>query len=169
MVGAMKRICAWCQKSLGEVESSLVDKHAISHGICRECALDVVSRSGLPLQEFLDALGVPVLVADPDMRIKTANKPAREILKKELSRIEGFRCGNVLNCHWALLPEGCGNTICCGNCAVRETVTETFETGQTIVKRLAQLNHEPEGQKINLLISTELFGNVVLLRIDEVS
>jgi hypothetical protein len=48
-------------------------------------------------------------------------------------------------------------------------VTETFETGQTIVKRLAQLNHEPEGQKINLLISTELFGNVVLLRIDEVS
>ncbi|MFH0960922.1 MAG: hypothetical protein V1897_19735 [Pseudomonadota bacterium] len=165
----MKRICAWCKKSLGEVESNFDDEHAVSHGICPECALNLVSSSGLPLQEFLNDLGVPVLVTDAEIMIKTANRQAREILNKELSQIEGFACGNVINCEWARLPEGCGNTIGCGDCAVRQTVTETFKTGQTVLRRLVEINHQPGSQKINLLISTELVGEVVLLRIDELS
>lgn len=144
------------------------DERAVSHGICRECAVKLVSESGLSLQEFLDDLGVPVLVTEPDMNVIMASKQVREVLNKDLLRDHGFRCGNVLNCYWAQLPEGCGNTVCCPDCAIRQTVAETFETGQTIVSRHVELNHQPSGQKILLLISTELVGEVVLLRIDEV-
>ena len=40
----MKRVCAWCKKSLGDVESNFEDEHAVTHGICKECAIKVTSQ-----------------------------------------------------------------------------------------------------------------------------
>ena len=38
----MKRVCAWCQKSMGETEP-LEDK-SITHGMCPECYEDNVAK-----------------------------------------------------------------------------------------------------------------------------
>jgi len=40
----MKRVCSWCKKELGYVKSNLEDKQAVTHGICKECAIKVVSQ-----------------------------------------------------------------------------------------------------------------------------
>ncbi|HNY66709.1 MAG TPA: hypothetical protein PKM41_14850 [Deltaproteobacteria bacterium] len=34
----MRRICAWCGRDLGRVETSLYPDSIVSHGICSTCA-----------------------------------------------------------------------------------------------------------------------------------
>jgi PAS domain-containing protein len=123
----------------------------------------------MPLRAFLDGLGVPVLLVDPEGNIKTASRDARKILSKDLPEIEGYRPGEVFECANAMLPGGCGKTSHCSGCAIRRTVTDTFETGKSHEKVKAYLKQETGGarQRLSLLISTEKVGEVVLLRIDE--
>jgi len=166
----MKRVCAWCGKDLGVVETDFDSQHAVSHGICEQCAFHLVAQLGMPLQEYLDGLEVPVLVVDDDVNVKTANRQARELLQKELPAIEGYKGGDVFECDYSRLPEGCGKTVHCSACAIRGTVTDTFKTGMTHVSVPACLHRiaGEENQEISLLISTELVNGVVFLRVDRV-
>ena len=118
---------------------------------------------------FLDSLNAPVVIVTETGDIKTANKQAQELLQKKLSDIEGFMGGKVFECAYSKLPEGCGNTIHCSGCTIRNTVMDTFQSGISHKKKPAYLNvGDPEKpQKIDLLISTEKAGAVVFLRIDE--
>ena len=166
----MKKVCAWCGKDLGVVETNFDSQHDVSHGICEQCAFHLFAQLGMPLQEYLDGLGDPILVVNGDVNVKTANRRARELLQKELPAIEGYKGGDVFECEYARLPEGCGKTAHCSACAIRRTVTDTFKTGITHVKVPACL-HRMEGagnREIHLLISTELVNGVVLLRVDRV-
>ena len=75
-----------------------------------------------------------------------------------------------MECAYAKLPEGCGNTKHCVACTIRNNVMATFETGRSLRQVPAFLNRiERYGvHQIRFLISTERVEEVVLLRIDEV-
>jgi hypothetical protein len=93
------------------------------------------------------------------------------MLGKNLSRIEGYRGGDVFECAYARLPEGCGKTVHCSGCTIRNTVIKTFATGINYIRTPAFLfkNSNRKVKKYDLYISTEKVGDIVLLRIDEMS
>jgi hypothetical protein len=163
------RICAWCKKELGESSSS-EEQQVITHGICDECALNLRAQMGIPLQEYLDGLKAPVLLVDSDVKVLTANAAVRGLIGKELDYIEGFKGGDVFECAFARLPGGCGKTVHCSGCAIRRTVMDTFRTGESHVRTPAYLNQQvlSETRCLDLSITTEKVGDVVLLRIDRI-
>ena len=124
----------------------------------------------MPLSDFLDGLGLPVLVADGDGVVELANRPLLELLDKDPSQVRGQRGGNVFECAYARLPEGCGRTVHCSGCAIRSAVTETFITGKSLHKVRAYLNRDTDAElsQLGLLISTEKAWGMVLLRIDRI-
>ncbi len=159
------RTCALCKKT---VSPDAIAQRTITGGICEECLEHVKALSGMPLRDFLDTLGVPVLVVDSDMVVKMANKPVLALLGKNFSQVRGQRGGDVFECAYARLPEGCGRTVHCSGCAIRRAVTETFTTGRSLHRVLAYLNRDAVTQflQLGMLISTEKVWDMVLLRID---
>jgi len=164
----MRIVCGWCGAELGTRESDVHPADAITHGVCPECAHHLFSQMGLPMREYLNGLAAPVAVVDETGRVVTANAMARELLHKELEEIEGLAGGDVFECAYARLPEGCGNTIHCSGCAIRRTVMATHETGQGRLHEPATLYAGPQEDitPVDLLISTEKAGDIVLLRVD---
>jgi hypothetical protein len=135
-----------------------------------ECLEHVGARGGTPLLDFLDSLDVPVVVTDGDVVVKQANKPLLKLFGKELSQVTGYRGGDVFECEYAHLPEGCGRTVHCSGCAIRRSVEETFTTGKSLRNVQAYLNRDmvTQFQQLGLVISTEKAWGAVLLRIDHV-
>ena len=166
----MKRICAWCKKKLGSVDSRSDTENVITHGICANCGENLMFQLGVELEEFLNSLAQPVVLVNGTGTIVTGNDHARKLLRKGPAEIEGYRGGEVFECAYARLPEGCGNTMHCSGCTIRRTVMETYGTGKSFLRVPATLNtntlQKPE--RIKLLISTEKIAELVLLRIDEI-
>ena len=164
----MKRICAWCKRGLGTISSELHAEDIITHGICDECQKKLLGPQKVAWLEFLDSLNMPVVVIDATVHVATANKSARILLQKDLPEIEGILGGVVFECAYSLLPEGCGNTVHCSGCTIRNTVMDTFKTGSSHLKVQVSLTHgtPDNNQEIFFLISTEKVMDAVLLRID---
>ena len=165
----MKQVCAWCNKELGTIDSHADSGNVITHGICESCKNNALFQLGVDLRVFLNSLEQPVVMVNQNAAVISVNDEASKLLHKELKDIEGYQGGDVFECAYARLPEGCGNTIHCSGCTIRRTVMKTFETGKSFYRVPATLNREnPENpQKFILLISTEKLNDMVLLRIDK--
>ena len=163
----MKSICAWCKKDLDNHQPPSGDETPISHGLCPECAFHIRASGGMLLQSFLDGLKAPIVLVDGDGVVVTANGEARAMLGKTSIQINGFRGGEVFECEYAYLPEGCGSTVHCSGCTIRNTVMDTLQSGKSHEKTPAYLNQREAG-RIAFLISTEKVGDYVLLRVDDV-
>lgn len=126
--------------------------------------------SGEIFEEFLDSLQVPVFVVDANARVLTANSFARDMVSMDQEQITGRLGGEVFRCEYYDLPGGCGQTIHCKTCTIRNTVMETFETGKPCIRIPAcqDLDTIAGPRKVNLFISTEKSCNMVLLRIDDI-
>lgn len=166
----MKRICAWCRMELHGGDLQAGPENVITHGICEGCKENMRFQMGVELQVFLDSLGVPIVVVNPDGTIVTGNNQARTLLRKGSEEIEGYKGGEVFECEYARLPEGCGKTTHCSGCTIRRTVMETYGTGKSFLRVPARLDRGTSGdpEKMNLLISTEKLADLVLLRIDKI-
>jgi len=166
----MKRVCAWCHTDLGTVDSERHSEDAVTHGMCDACSEYIFSQMGTSLQKFLNGLNAPILVVNSEGCVMTANEKACVILGKELKDIEGYMGGEVIECAFARLPGGCGNTVHCKSCTIRNSVTETFATGNSLLKVPAYRDIETVTgiRTFCFLISTEKVRDVVLLRIDEI-
>jgi len=166
----MERMCAWCGKHMGITPAESPSESVITHGICRECANKIYAARSFELTSFLDRLDVPVLVVDENGDVQAANKQARMFLGKEFSDIVGYQGGDVFSCAYAKLPQGCGNTVHCSGCTIRNTVMDTMQSGISHSKIQAYLKQgmPDDCVMLDLLISTEKFKGVVLLRIDKV-
>ena len=164
----MKRECAWCGGSLEDIENH-ADKTPITHGICDSCAKKLLSQPSESLHEFLDRLGIPVLLCDNKNNISAANSLASDILGKKLTIIETNRIGDVLECIYADNPEGCGNTVHCKSCTIRRTILETYSSGNNKerVKAYPDTQFGDKDKDLCFEISTEKVGEFVLLRIDD--
>ena len=159
--------CAVCHR---DMPLDTGESRAITGGICGECLDLFGARAGVPLLDFLDGLGMPVLVVDRDVVATFANRPLLDLLGKDLPRVKGHRGGDVFECAYAQLPGGCGNTYHCSGCAIRRAVTETFTTGKSLRNVPAYLNRDMATLMLQLalIISTEKAWGMVLLRIDHI-
>lgn len=167
----MKCLCSRCRCLINEDSADTAAERIITHGVCDKCA-DLVLWPNRPLlTDFLDGFDAPVAVVNSLGVVLTANRLARTLLQKELPDIEGFQGGNVFECAFAKLPEGCGMTLHCDGCAIRNTVMSTMVSGKSCLNVPAGLSRGTtnEHQDIRFVISTEKVREVVLLRIDNVS
>ena len=165
----IKRTCSICQAELGPpLEPEIPEVHT-SHGICQDCLEEYLKGEGMPMGDFLDSLPAPIFIVDGEGRVQTANRLGREAVSKDLGQIEGYLGGEVFQCHYATLPGGCGNTLHCKSCVIRNTVMKTHETGEACVRVPAcqDLDTFAGPRTIRFLISTEKVGDVVLLFIDD--
>ena len=167
----IKKVCAWCHKDLGEFPARVQAERPITHGICDECSEQLLAESGEAMDIFLDRLEVPVLLLGEGVDVLTGNKAAREILGKSLPRVPGERLGNIVECVYSQLPEGCGRTVHCRSCTVRKTVLETFKTGKSLekIKAYPDVQLGSSRKSLNLEVTTQKMGRFVLLRIDRLS
>ena len=166
----MKNICAWCKKELGEdLLSSDNSNYQITHGICKSCKEFFFSNQTNTLDEFLNKLDTPVLMVNEHGDVLLANSHAQQTLKKDLLAIKNYKLGDIMECAWAKLPEGCGHTVHCVACTIRNNINATFASGKSL-ERVPAVLHRSNGKMhhIDFLISTEKVDNVVLLRIDDV-
>ena len=169
----MENVCAWCEAKLDSPSNfqsnSSSASGAVSDGFCHACARELAAQIGTTLPEFLDDLDLPTIVFDSQTRLVKANHVACKLLGKKEVEVQGALGGDVFECAYARLPEGCGRTIHCSGCAIRRSVEDTFRTGNAHRRIPATLNHacdDESTEQVRFLISTELVGGVVLLKID---
>jgi len=139
--------------------------------MCSECATFLRSnKPGRTLRDFLDSLPVPVLAVDDQAHVQIVNAAAEDLLGRPRPALEGHLGGDVMQCAYARLPGGCGQTAHCKACTIRRTVMATHETGRTQVAVTArQTIQTPEGPEARrVIVSTRKQGELVLLRLDEV-
>jgi PAS domain-containing protein len=167
----MKRTCARCKKELAAQVFRPDRDNRITGGICGDCLQQIFMDRPRRGREILDSIGAPVLLLDKGYRIMAANKPARKILARPLADIENFLPGEAMECINARLPGGCGQTVHCQACALRNTLNKTIMTGVDLEKVPAYQDvYQKDGSVARrlLLISTEKLEDFILLRIDEV-
>jgi hypothetical protein len=166
----MRKVCAWCKKEMAGSEQYSADGD-ITHGICSLCSLEFSRNIPKTAQQILDMITEPIFLLDNEGIVKSANSSGRKLIGKEYGQIRDHLSGDVLECAYAALPEGCGQTEHCMTCAIRNTVMDTLATGKSYTKVPAfQSINTPDGVKImRFYVSTEKLDEHILLRIDEVT
>lgn len=164
--------CAWCHKDLGQRPSHVHLAHEVTHGICQSCADYFFTQRDNSMHAFLNRLDAPVVLVDADVNVLDANDAAVSMLGRPAAELLQKRGGEVLECANAKLPQGCGHTVHCLACSIRNCVRETAETGRALSHVPAWLRRHdesahPASSRIRLEISTERLGSAVLLRIDD--
>ena len=167
----MKSVCAWCNTELDNGSANDADDAVVSHGICVSCREYFFSTPSRTLDNFLNKMDKPVMVINNEGQVALANDKAQTMLGKDLGEISGYKGGDVMECAYARLPEGCGNTTHCLGCTIRNNIMLTFETGKSLKRVPALLNRAKADsiEKIHFHVSTEKINDVVLLRIDDVA
>jgi PAS domain-containing protein len=159
----MRVVCSYCELDLGEKEP--LDDPSVSHGMCGACQAHYRRQlKGLSLGEYLDDVSGPVLVVDEDVRMIAANRLMAELLGQRPGDLVGLRGGEVLECAYARRPGGCGQQVHCRTCAIRNSVKNTFSTGEPCVRVPAFLERK-EG-RLDVLVSTRKRGPVVQVLIE---
>jgi hypothetical protein len=147
----MRRVCAWCNKPLGEIGPD-EDIELVTHGVCPECEAFVASNEPRSLRRFIDLFTEPIVcVAD--------------------AGDDRLLCGQVVHCRWACSPGGCGSTEHCLACNIRKIVRESFESGTMFFQEPAYVERVAEDgtiRRVRLLLTSERRGEALLLRIDGV-
>ncbi|MCY3412667.1 MAG: hypothetical protein INQ03_13600 [Candidatus Heimdallarchaeota archaeon] len=141
-----------------------------SEGLCLSCKADV-EFAEVSIDDIINENDFPILVVDPDGKVVTANIITLGYLQKTKDEIVQVPGGNVIQCIHSEEPEGCGNTIHCSGCAIRNSVMKTFSTQKPVfgIEAYQYLRMEDgEVQKMKITLTTELVGNLVFLRLDKV-
>jgi PAS domain-containing protein len=161
----VKVICSYCRKIIGEKEP--INDDSVTHGICQEC-YDYYEEqlNGLPLDKFLDRFEVPLFVVDKNVRIVAANKIFENMTGRSHRDVFGLLGGEVMECAYARLPEGCGETIHCLACSIRNTVMAAMESGEPQIQVPVKLRRE--SKEIGMVISAEKIGSFVRIIIESV-
>ena len=159
-------VCCYCKK---QVKTKPSDCDAVSHGVCDQCLPLMVRELGQPMQEYLDELKAPVLVVQDNARVIAANVAARKMLTKEQLEICGELAGEVLGCSHSREPGGCGQTVHCKSCAIRQCVTHTMATAEPCRKTaFADIGLVSGDKRLRFLIETERVNSFVRLTMYDV-
>lgn len=164
-----RHICRWCGLSF----SSTPEESAgfiVSGGSCPSCS-DILFKSldKVKIREAIEPIDEPVLVLQADPRLVfTANSKATGVFNKQLSRMEGFRGGQVFDCTQSFTEAGCGKDISCENCKIKQMIVDTLSTGNSFKSDKIPLDVKRGDIIIPfvLQISTEKTGDLALVRID---
>lgn len=158
-------LCSFCRKNLGEKEP--YENRNITHGMCRECYERMLKQlEGISFDEYLDEYDFPVLIVDADGRIAAANEKALSQLDKPLEKIRGFLGGEAMECKFARLPEGCGNTFHCPACTIRQLIERTRQQEKSFTSRKVTLN--TDNGSISMTVSTSYHDDMVRMVIESI-
>jgi len=154
----MKVVCSYCSRHLGEKAPR--DDQRISHGMCDECRAYFERQiDGLPLDRYLDGFEAPVMIVDGDGRLVASNEMAATMCGKSQKELIGLLGGEAMECGYARLPGGCGRTVHCETCTIRNAVTATLENRQGLPHAGVKLKRENE--EIQMTIGTTYIGGMV--------
>lgn len=164
----MKRICAWCKSSMGEVKSELHSTSTITHGICNKCLETLFEDKNIDFIPFLNSLTAPVVLIDENNTYLSANDTALSILNKQHIHLENKRTGDIFTCENATLTGGCGHTEKCGGCQMLQLINNTYDSNHVFSNIPVTLsrNSDKMREELNLHVSTEKVNGLVLMRID---
>ncbi|MDX1674507.1 MAG: PAS domain-containing protein [Longimicrobiales bacterium] len=164
----MQRVCAWCGNDLDDPGVRHEPDAGISHGVCPTCYDRLTDGMGIPILEFLDSLDQPAFLMDADHTIGMANAEALELFGRRAGQVVGRRTGEVFDCENAHLPGGCGRTIHCSGCTIRQAVARTHLSGepQLGVPATLRVIRDAAIADAELSISTIRVGDRVLLRVE---
>ncbi len=88
---------------------------------------------------ILDAMPLPVLVVDEDVRIRVLNRAGSAAFGLDEPAVLRRRGGEALHClHAQDSPDGCGRGSFCRTCIVRNSVKAALD-GKTVVRRRTKL------------------------------
>jgi hypothetical protein len=163
----MSNVCVRCQAELPPKNAT--KSFVVTNSICPDCRKQLLQTPRpLSLTEFLNRFAAPVLVVDSNVRVQGCNEQAQALLGKTPPDMLHHLSGDVIECAYARLPGGCGNTEHCKACTIRRTVSTTHATGvsQEQVPAYADIMTPGGVREKRFLISTEKVGQFVLLRID---
>ena len=125
---------------------------------------------------LLDAVPVPMLMVDDDVRILWFNRFAGEHLGLISDGVLCRRMGEVIHClHSTDSPEGCGRGPACGDCPVRESVNHTMVGDKKAWREKAtlQLVTPDKIVDVHLLVTASAVqyqgSRMVLLMLEDVS
>lgn len=119
-------------------------------------------------RKLVSSLETPVILMQAEPRqVVTANRKACELFGKDLSRIEGFRGGQVFDCVHSFTEAGCGKDPNCEGCKIKDAVVDTFASKKTHngVQTVLEIKKQNEITPYDLQVSTELLGDFVLITI----
>lgn len=137
-----------------------MEDHRITHGMCTDCFSHFERQlKGLSLNAYLDGFDLPVLIVNEEGRMLACNTRATEMLGKSEPEIIGLLGGEAMECDFARLAEGCGNTVHCETCTIRNTVMHTMTTGET--QKSAPVKLRQAGRETELVISTYFVDGMV--------
>jgi len=168
---AVRVECSACGVHLGDKPDEGVPEGAISHGLCDDCAHRFIAQMGMPLERYIEGLAAPIAAVGPTGVIGAVNERAGELLGTTSAHVRGFQGGDVFECEYSFEPEGCGQTVHCSGCTIRNTVMDTRRTGRAHRRVPATLSRSTDAgrREYELLISTSMVGGVVFLQIEEMS
>jgi PAS domain-containing protein len=163
----MKKTCSLCKKKL-KTRNSHASIGNITHFLCTFCALEITKETPRTVGQILNLINEPIFLIDNNGAVQGANESASEMLNKKLPDIEGQMGGDAFECAYAKQEDGCGKSIHCKTCAIRNIVMETLASGHGFDKVPAfQSIITADGSAImKFIITTEKVGDQVLLRID---
>lgn len=109
------------------------EPRGVSHGMCPDCDGHFERLwGGISLAEYLDELPQPVAVVDAGARVAAVNRRMSELTGRSSDELRGLLAGEAMTCVHSRLPEGCGGTVHCRECAIRRTVVEVAKTGRPV-------------------------------------
>jgi PAS domain-containing protein len=160
----LRVICSFCRKVIKDAKGAPAT--AVSHGMCPQCG-EYFERlwGGMPLGDYLDLLPRPVLIVDGEGRLVAANRRIAEAVCRDKKELRGLLAGEAMACVHSRLPEGCGKTTHCRDCAIRQVVLDVVKTAKPVTRRAAWVQKD-EG-RVPLCISARPVQNFVEVTIEE--
>lgn len=160
----MRVICSYCQAPLGTKPGGRPTD--VSHGMCEPCALHFERLwAGMGMGEYLDGLAQAVVVLDAHSRVLAANAKAAELVGHRPAAPRGLLTGEAMACSHSRLPGGCGKTVHCRDCAIRNTVTSVAKSGRPMKGVRGYL--EQDGRRVPLRLSARPVDGGVEVTLEE--
>ncbi len=105
---------------------------------------------------ILDAIPLPVLVVDEDVRILDANSAGIQMLGGESELVLRQRSGEALHCvHSFESAQGCGYGEQCKDCVIRNSVHSSLHGRRMVRQKLTlQLANATKSRAVEMLITT---------------
>lgn len=165
----MKLLCTWCGIDIDcPAYNDRIDPNT-SHDMCPACSASLACQErGVPLEDYLDTIPIPVLLIDDNNFLVTMNTQARTTLRKEPDEARTPLSEKIFDCVFSRCSEGCGRRVHCSGCVIRRNVTATFDSGEARVSVPAALCTTSPDQlsEAVLNVTTSKIGGMVLLRLE---
>src|SRR5208282_4252287 len=142
-------VCSNCGKELAPEQTGKHPHRA--YDVCPECQ-EAYQRqlTGQELEKFKKAVEFPVILMNKDLRVLASNESCLKRLCGGEPQPQGLLGGEFFGCQNAQMPERCGGTPSCLQCAFRRVAQATLKTGKDQKNVLVSVTRNEGGQKIRL-------------------